>query len=117
MSLSELEQRMAGWLSGEYQAAVFEVRSEIVGYALFCREPQFVYLRQLFVIPSLRRRGIGRKALAWLWEMVWADAPRLRIDVLVNNKSGEAFWRSLGFKNYCLTMELESPMPINSGIK
>jgi hypothetical protein len=32
---------------------------------------------------------------------------RVRRDVLVGNAGGIAFWRSLGFADYCLTMELE----------
>ncbi|HET6881292.1 MAG TPA: GNAT family N-acetyltransferase [Pirellulales bacterium] len=107
MSLGQLEDRMQAWLSGEYQAAIFEESGEAVGYALFKREPEWIYLRQFFVVPSKRRQGIGRKAMDWLKENVWRNSPRIRLDVLVGNPTGIAFWRSLGFADYALTMELD----------
>lgn len=109
MSVAELEQRMVGWLRGEYEAALFELGSQIAGYALFRRDPEHIYLRQLFVVPALRRRGIGRSALAWLWAHAWKDTQRLRIDVLLGNASAQAFWHAVGFKDYCVVMEMEWP--------
>jgi GNAT superfamily N-acetyltransferase len=108
MTPAELEARMAGWLGGEYRAVLFEEGGEAIGYALFRREPEFVYLRHLFVRAEYRRRGVARSALAWLRANVWADAPRVRIDVLVGNAGAIAFWRAAGFRDYCLTMEWES---------
>ena len=34
MTAPELEQRMRGWLSGEYRAVVFEDAGEVVAYGL-----------------------------------------------------------------------------------
>lgn len=107
MSLPELEQRMARWLQGEYRAVLFEVANEVVGYAVYREEPDHVYLRQFFVSPEWRRHGAGRAALAWLKANAWAEATRLRLDVLLNNPAGIAFWRVMGFRDYCLTMEQE----------
>jgi GNAT superfamily N-acetyltransferase len=107
MTVPELRERMEGWLRCEYQAAVFELESSLVGYALFRREPEFVYLRQFYVAPEVRRCGIGRAALAWLRANVWKDAVRIRLDVLVGNTAGIEFWRAVGFRDYCLTMEWE----------
>jgi ribosomal protein S18 acetylase RimI-like enzyme len=107
MTVPELRERMEGWLRGEYSATVFEVAGVAAGYALFRRESEFVYLRQFYVAPEHRRRGIGRAALAWLRADAWRDAPRIRLDVLVNNPAGIAFWRAVGFRDYCLTMEWE----------
>lgn len=105
MSVAELETRMRAWLEEEYQAVLFDDEQGTAGYALFKREPDWIYLRQFFVQPELRRRGIGRAAMAWLLENVWNDAPRIRLDVLVGNSDGIEFWRSLGFVDYCITME------------
>ena len=105
MTLPELCERMEGWLKSDYQAVVIELDGLAAGYALFRREPEYVYLRQFYVEPEYRRRGIGRSALAWLRANAWADAPRIRIDVLVGNAAGIAFWQSVGFRDYCLTME------------
>ena len=109
MTEPELAERMAGWLRGGYEAVLFDNSSATVGYALFRRDPDFIYLRQLFIRPELRRRGCGREAIAWLWRNTWHDAARLRIDVLVGNYAGLAFWRAIGFRDYCVTMEMEPP--------
>jgi GNAT superfamily N-acetyltransferase len=109
MSLAQLAERMRGWLRGEYQAVLFEEGASPIGYALFRRESEYVYLRQLFVLPERRRQGVGRDALRWLWRNAWSGAPRLRIDVLVGNTSGREFWLHAGFREYCVTMEAQPP--------
>jgi GNAT superfamily N-acetyltransferase len=111
MSVLDLEQRMALWLGGEYEAVLFELGAQLAGYALYRREPEHIYLRQLFVVPALRRRGVGRAALAWLWANAWNESQRLRLDVLVGNTGAQAFWRAVGFTDYCLVMEMERPIP------
>jgi GNAT superfamily N-acetyltransferase len=109
MSVEQLTERMALWLSGEYQAVVLEEATTAVGYALFRKEHGHIFLRQLFVVAERRRRGIGRAAIGWLWRNAWNGAPRLRIEVLVGNVSGREFWRSVGFEEYCVTMEATPP--------
>jgi GNAT superfamily N-acetyltransferase len=106
MTVAELTARMAGWLRGEYEAALFEEAGRPTGYALYRRDEEYVYLRQFFVVPDCRRRGIGRAALRWLWENAWGR-DRVRVEVLVKNAAGVAFWRAVGFADYCLTLELE----------
>ena len=107
MSLAELEARMKGWLDGQYEAHIFSVEAETVGYVLTRTEAEYVYVRQFFILPGYRRRGLGRSAFHWMLDKVWKDSPRLRLDVLTGNKDGITFWRSLGFSDYCLTMERE----------
>jgi GNAT superfamily N-acetyltransferase len=110
MGIPQLAERMTGWLQSEYQAVLFEEDNTQVGYALFRHEPEYVYLRQLFVAPERRRQGIARNALSWLWANAWQLVPRLRIDVLVSNSAGREFWRSAGFTEYCITMEASAPV-------
>jgi GNAT superfamily N-acetyltransferase len=111
MTVTQLEKRMIDWLTrGEYEAVLFEEAGRETGYALFHRNDDHVYLRQFFVKPEFRRRGIGRLAVKWLWTHAWNDAPRLRIDVLVGNRDGQAFWHSVGLQPYCVTMEMASPL-------
>lgn len=106
MTVAELAARMAGWLGREYEAVLFEEAGSPVGYALYRREPEYVYLRHLFVRRDCRRRGVGRAAVGWLRRQTWPGR-RVRVDVLVGNAAGVAFWRALGFADYCLTLELE----------
>lgn len=107
MTELQLADRMQGFLSGDYRAVIFETQGEIAGYALFRPEPGFIYLRHFFVCRHLRRRGIGRAALAWLWQNAWPGAARLRLDVLVGNTVAIGFWKAVGLREYCLTMEAE----------
>lgn len=105
MSLPELEVRMAAWLAGEYRAVLFEEAGQATGYALFRHDAEHVYLRQFFICADQRRRGLGRAAMIWLREHAWAGEDRVRVEVLVGNTAGIAFWRAVGFRDYCLTLE------------
>lgn len=116
MSAAELEERMRKWLGGEYEAAIFAVNRSTVAYALYKRETDWIFLRQFFVVPELRRQGIGRAAMNWLLQNPWRDAPRIRLDVLVGNADGIAFWRSIGFQEYCITMEMDSPVQLHDTV-
>lgn len=112
MEIAELEPRMAGWLQEEgYEAAMFERDGETIGYALFRREQDHVYLKQFFICRPFRWQGLGRQAFEWLVRHAWHDMPHVYLDVLVNNERGIAFWQSLGFQDYCLTMEFQPRRP------
>jgi GNAT superfamily N-acetyltransferase len=106
MTVPELEQRMREWLSGEYRAVIYEDGGGVVAYALFREEPEVIYLRQLFVVPERRRQGLGRRAVEILRSQVWPSTRRLTVDVLVANERAIAFWRSVGYADYCLTLEI-----------
>ena len=106
MSLPELDERMARWLDRPYRAVLFEHEGGAVGYALYRDEKDHVYLRQFYVKGKHRRKGIGRAALSWLRENAWEAEKTVRLDVLVHNDIGIQFWRAVGFRDYCLTMEL-----------
>jgi predicted acetyltransferase len=106
MTIPELEQRMKGWLKSEYAAVIFEMDGEIIAYALYREQPDEIYLRQLFVARSRRRKGIGRKAIEILRTKIWPAYKRLTVEVLVHNAAAIAFWRAVGYKDYCLTLEI-----------
>ncbi len=108
MSLMELEDRMRGWLRNEYEAVLFMVDGAIAGYALYRHDQDWIYLRQFFIMPELRRQGLGRAGIQWLLQIQWPTGRRIRLDVLVNNTSGISFWRSVGFHDYCITMEMDT---------
>jgi len=106
MTVSELEQRMNGWLAGEYTAVLFENDGEVVAYALYREEPEEIYLRQLFVSRLRRRQGLGRQTVEILRSQIWPKHKRLTVGVLVQNTSAIAFWRAMGYRDYSLTLEI-----------
>lgn len=108
MTLSQLQERMASWLAEEYTAVIFNEGQETVGYALYRKDLEWIYLRQLFVKPEARRKGIGREAIRWLKKNAWKETKIIRIEVLVDNKEGISFWKAAGFKDYCISMEMEN---------
>ena len=105
MTAQELGQRMRGWLAGGYEAVVFSEKDP-AAYALFRREEALIHLRQLFVRRDRRRLGVGRCAVEILRREVWPRSARLTVDVLCANKSAIAFWRSVGYRDYSLTLEI-----------
>jgi predicted acetyltransferase len=106
MTVPELEHRMRGWISGEYRAIVYEDAGEIVANALFREQAEEIYLRQLFVVRHRRSRGIGRRAVEILRSQVWPKTKRLTVEVLVANRRALSFWRSVGYADYALSLEI-----------
>jgi GNAT superfamily N-acetyltransferase len=106
MSVPELEQRIAGWLTADYRAVIYEEAGETVAYALFQERPDEIYLRQLFVVRHRRRQGIGRSAVEILRSQIWPSGKRLTVEVLVANIGAVAFWRAVGYVDYSLKLEI-----------
>jgi GNAT superfamily N-acetyltransferase len=108
MTLPQLQERMSGWLQAEYNAVIFSKGSDTVGYALYRNDPDWIYLRQLFVKDEMRRKGIARAAISWLKNNAWKQTKIIRVEVLVGNPKGISFWKAVGFKDYCITMEIKN---------
>jgi GNAT superfamily N-acetyltransferase len=106
MTLPELEARMAAWLAGEYTAALFAEEGQVVAYALYRHDPDSLYLRQFFVVRERRRQGIGRRAMRILLDEVWPRDVRLTVEVLARNTAAWAFWRSVGYQDYSVMLEI-----------
>jgi GNAT superfamily N-acetyltransferase len=111
MTVPELEQRMQGWLIGEYVALLFFDGQTPVAYALYRESEKEIYLRQFFVARNRRREGIGRQAVRTLIDQVWPRNKRLVVEVLWHNKPAIAFWKAVGFDEYCLTLEILANEP------
>jgi hypothetical protein len=105
MTVGQLEARMRDWLMGEYRAVLF-TESAPVGYALYKLSEDAIYLRQLFIDRGRRREGLGRAAFAILRQEIWPPRIRLTVDVLCRNHAAVAFWRHVGCRDYCLTLEI-----------
>jgi GNAT superfamily N-acetyltransferase len=108
MTVEQLAERMRNWLkTGEYCAVIFSA-DEPVCHAVFKKDVGLIHLRQFFVRRDRRRTGIGRAAVAILRGEIWPRDVRLTVDVLCHNPGGVAFWRSVGYRDYNLTMEIMS---------
>jgi predicted acetyltransferase len=105
MNEAQLAERMRGWLDGEYEASLFKCEGETVGYALYREDPDAIYLRQLFICRDCRRKGLGRFAFRILSQQWKSKRAIVRLDVLSGNDVAKEFWRALGFRDYCVTME------------
>lgn len=107
-TLSELEKRMSDFLRNQYSTVIVSCNQVDIGYALYRQEEDWIYLRQLFVKREMRRKGVARAMIEWLRDNPWSECQRIRVEVLVGNLAGINFWRSVGFKDYCITMEMEN---------
>ncbi len=74
--------------------------------ALFRESGEGVHLRQFFVRRHRRRSGVGRAAIALLKQEVWPQGVRLTVDVLGHNEAAIDFWRSMGHRDDCLSLEI-----------
>jgi ribosomal protein S18 acetylase RimI-like enzyme len=101
MTLPQLEERMRGFLSSEYHGVIFQNDGKIVAYVLYREQVDEIYLRQIFVVRDCRRQGHGRQAIEILRADIWPKKKRLTVDVLLHNTDAIAFWRALGYKDYC----------------
>ena len=93
------------WLKTEYQAVLFS-ESDPVAYALYKRHADSIHLRQFFVRRDRRRMRIGHAAVAILRDEIWPKNVRLTVDVLCCNHGAVSFWRSVGYGDYCLSLEI-----------
>ncbi len=85
-----------------FRAMVAELDHEVVGYALYYRgydsdrAARGVYLADLFVVPHLRRRGIGRALLTAVARECRADGGRWMFwSVLKRNRTARRFYRTM----------------------
>ncbi len=107
MTVRQLRERMGGWLRSKmYRAVLFYVEGKPVAYALFRENPTEIYLRHLYVCRDNRRKGIGRKAIDILRKEIWSGNKRMVVEVLTANTAAVEFWRAVGYRDYCLTMEI-----------
>jgi GNAT superfamily N-acetyltransferase len=111
MSIGELEARMRGWLRGDWAITLFMEDSRIVGYAVhqerqddYDASRTLIYLRQFYVEPDRRGRGLGRAAFEHLRRTHFPDGAEVVLEVLASNPEGQRFWSSLGFEAYALSM-------------
>ncbi len=91
--------RMRDWLtSGEYQAHFISKGGQTIGYCLTKREGRQAHLRQFYIEPAHRRKGLGTQAIQLLLDQHLDDMEIIYLDVHPGNAAGIAFWRRNGFE-------------------
>ncbi len=106
MTVPELEERMRQWLAGDYRAVIFEAEGEVIAYALYQENETDIYLRQFFVVRHRRREGLGRQAMHILFDNIWPKNKRLTVEVLSHNRPAVQFWKSVGYEEHSLSLEI-----------
>ena len=102
MGVEELQDRMRGFLSGDYSAFFFMEEDAVIGYALIRHTSDPVYLRQFFIDRPYRGQHKGQQAFRELMAFLGLDT--VDIDVLPWNERGLSFWKSCGFAETCVSM-------------
>ena len=108
MNTEELENRMASFLTSEYNAYFFKEADEIIGYALVRHTCSPLYLRQFYIDRAYRRKHYGENAFHALLELLHTDT--IDLDVLPWNEAGLQFWEKLGFTPTCISMNYNRPL-------
>jgi len=106
LDLSQLEERMNDFINSVYRAFFFCENETIIGYALCDLSRTPIYLRQFFICRPERRKGYGKQAFYTLLD--YLSAVKIDIDVYTWNKTGVAFWESLGFEKRCYNMRFNN---------
>ncbi len=82
------------------------------GFIVFATDPVFAqggYLRALGVAPSMRRRGIGKKLLAFAEEAASRRSRNFYLCVSSFNRRAQAFYKALGYARIGIIPELIMP--------
>lgn len=93
---------------------VAEVDDEAVGYVAVCvrtvpyRTKQYVEIENMGVMPAYRSKGIGRELVKVA--QTWAkkqNADRMLVSAFSRNEKALQFYRSLGFHDFAIDLEME----------
>ncbi|MDA3852545.1 MAG: GNAT family N-acetyltransferase [Spirochaetaceae bacterium] len=105
-SQPELLKRWDSFLSQDkFGVFLFKESQEIVGYAVVHLEDSPPYLRHFFIHRDHRRKGLGTRCFWALLDHIKTET--IDLDVMTWNTRGQAFWKSLGFKERCRMMNLQ----------
>ena len=106
-----LRERMRRWMEEGCKAVIFGPGAAPLAYALYWEDETEICLRQLFVRRTRRSEGIGREVMHILRTQVWPPRKHLTVEVLTNNLRAVTFWRSIGYRDHRLTLEMPSDSP------
>ena len=88
---------------------IFERTQSTVAYAIYGTAERgtgekFVFLKQFFVLREHRRQGFGREAIRLLLTEILPPDTLISLDVLIHNRAGLEFWKSIGFQEISVTL-------------
>jgi hypothetical protein len=102
-----LASRMAAYLEHGYEAHLVELGEDLIGYVLFRRDVDHVFIRHFHVALG-QKPEIVRRVVAWMMEKVWAGE-RLVLRVRSGSEPGQRFWESCGFEASYTALEWSPP--------
>lgn len=97
-----LQERLKCAIEQGSVAFLFLEHKEVAGYALVRTQTSPYYLSHFFICKNVRRKHLGTIALNQLMKELKTDS--IDLDVFCWNQRGQAFWKSLGFKERCIIM-------------
>jgi len=106
MTVMQLQRRMRSWLATDYVGVIFEREGRFAAYVVYIENSVQVYIRHFFVSREFRRMGVGSQAIRILLDQVLPSNKRLLVDALSANVPAVEFWRSVGFSDYAITLEI-----------
>jgi hypothetical protein len=108
MTLTQLQERMRGWLRAQYRAVLFEEASTTAEYKLFRSDEEGIHLRHFSIARSMRRRGEWPTGIQILLQEVWRKGGFVTVEVLQHNESALGFWRAHGFIDHARTLKIST---------
>jgi 8-oxo-dGTP pyrophosphatase MutT (NUDIX family) len=108
MTVEVLELRMRELLENGYQATLFRVKQQVVGYALYLLTPKYVQIRHFYVNTALSKKAKVENAFQLLRETEFQSYASIRIEVPEANKDTIRMWESIGFRPRSVQLELET---------
>lgn len=104
LGVGQLTSRMAAFLDHGYEAHVVESGEDMIGYVLFRRDVDHVFVRHFYIAPGQRRAGVGRRVFEWMQQKVWSGE-RVVLQVRSGREPVLGFWEALGFVERYVALE------------
>ena len=102
----KLNERWKQFFTEIYIDFFIKVENEIVGYSVIHNHQTPKYIRHFYVQKEYRRKGIGKKAFYLILNEL--DVKEIDVDVMYWNQSGLSFWKSLGFHERYIGLDLKT---------
>ena len=78
---------------------VADSNGDMMGFAIMRFGTEHAHLDLLAVVPTGRRRGVGRQLVEWLEKVARvAGTPVICLEVRAGNRAAQAFYRRLGYR-------------------